>query len=146
MERADARLAGGRRRAGTGAGRQGTGPAAAGLDHLCLAGAAPVGGDDDVIAVIGRPGRHGQARAGVLPVASLLLLGLVLLGAVAGHVAEARRQPVEVLLQVAAAAAAAAGLEREIVALLRPEVLVTLTLGPAARAAAALEISSYQFR
>lgn len=143
MQRADARLAGGRRRAGTGAGRQGTGPAADRLDHLSLASAAPVGGDD-VIAVIGRPGRYGQARSGVLPVASLLLLRLVLLGAIAGHVAEAGWQPVEVLLQVAAAAAAAARLEREIVALLGPEILVTLTLGPAARATAALEVRQYR--
>lgn len=143
MKRADAGFAGGRRRAGTGAGRQGAGPTAARLDHLRLAGAAAVRGDD-VIAVIRRAGRHGQARPGVLTVASLLLLRLVFVGAVARHVAETGRHPVEVLLKVAATAAAAARLEREIVALLRPEILMTLTLGPAASAAAAFQIREYR--
>lgn len=111
MKRTDARLAGGRRRAGTGAGRQGTGPAAARLDHLRLAGAAAVRGHD-MVPVIRRAGRHGEARPGVLPVAALLLLRFVLVGTIAGNVTEAGWQPVEVLLQVAAAAAAAASLER----------------------------------
>lgn len=97
-----------------------------------------------MVAVIGRAGRHGQARPGVLTVAPLLLLRLVLLGAIAGHVAEAGRHPVEVLLEMTAAAAAAARFEREIVALLRPEVLMTLTLGPAAGAAAALQVREYR--
>lgn len=97
-----------------------------------------------MIAVIGRSGRHGQARSGVLPVASFLLLGFVLVGTITGHVAEAGWQPVEILLQVAAAAAAAARLEREIVALLGPEILMTLTLGPAASATAALQVREYR--
>lgn len=143
MKRADAGLAGGRRRAGAGAGRQGAGSTATRLYHLCLAGATAVGGHD-VVTVIGRAGRHSQARSGVLTIASLLLLRLVLLGAVAGHVAEAGRHPIEVLFQVAAAAAAAACLEGEIVALLRPKILVTLTLGPAASAAAALEVREHR--
>lgn len=143
VKRADAGLAGSRRRAGAGAGRQGAGSTAASLDHLCLTGAAAVRGDD-VIAVIGRAGRHGQARPGVLTVAPLLFLRLVLLGAIAGHVTEAGRHPIQVLLQVAAAAAAAARLEREIVTLLRPKILVALTLGPAASAAAALEVREHR--
>lgn len=143
MKWADAGLAGSRRRAGAGAGREGAGSTATGFDHLRLAGAAAVRGHD-VVAVIGRAGRDGQARPSVLAVASLLLLRLVLVGAVARHVAETRRHPVEVLLQVAAAAAAAARLEREIVALLRPKVLVTLALGPAAGTAAALEVREYR--
>lgn len=142
MKRADAGLAGSRRRARAGAGRQGAGSAATRLYHLCLAGATAVGGHD-VVAVIGRAGRHGQARS-VLTIASLLLLRLVLVGAIAGHVAEAGRHPIEVLLQVAAAAAAAARLEGEIVALLRPEILVALTLGPAASTAAALEVREHR--
>jgi len=144
VKRADAGLAGGRRRAGTGAGRQGAGSAATRLDHLRLAGAATVRGHDVIAVIARRTGRHGQARPGVLTVAPLLLLRLVLVGAIAGHVAETGRHPVEVLLQVTAAAAAAARLEREIVALLCPEILVTLTLGPAAGAAAALQVREYR--
>lgn len=97
-----------------------------------------------MIAVTRRPGRDSQTRPGVLPIAPLLLLRLVLVGTIAGYIAEAGRHPVEILLEVAAAAAAAAGLEREIVALLGPEVLVTLTFGPAARPAAALQIRQYR--
>lgn len=143
MKRADAGLTGGRWGAGTGAGRQGAGSAAASLDHLRLAGATAVRGDD-VVAVIRRASRHGQARPGVLTVAPLLLLRLVFIGTIPGNVAETGRHPVEVLFKVAAAAAAAARLEREIVALLRPEILMTLTLGPAASAAAALQIREYR--
>lgn len=138
VKRADAGLAGGRRGAGAGAGRERSCSATARFDHLSLGGAAAVG--RDVIAVTRRPGRDSQTRPGVLSVTPLLLLRLVLVGTIAGYIAEAGRHPVEILLEMAAATAAAAGLEREIVALLGPEVLVTLTLGPAARPTAALEI------
>ena len=46
--------------------------------------------------------------------------------------------PFEVLFDVSTAALAAAGLVREVVALLGPEILVSLSLGPAARPAAGL--------
>lgn len=109
---------------------------------MCLGGAATVRGD--VVTVIGRASRHSQARSSVLPVAPLLLLRLVFIGAIAGHVAETGRHPVEILFQVTAAAAATARLEREIVTLFSPEVLMTLTLGPAACATATLQIRQHR--
>lgn len=44
---------------------------------------------------------------------------------------------------MAAAAPTAARLERQVVALLRPQVLVALSLGPGARAAAGLEVGEH---
>lgn len=145
VQRAGAGLAGGRRGARAGAGREGAGPSASGVDQLGVAAGSGAGPDATVVpAVARRPCRDGEAGSGVLAVPALLLLDLVLVGApVAGEVADARRHPVEVLLEVAAAAPAAARLERQVVALLRPEILVALTLGPAAGPSAVLQISQH---
>lgn len=89
-------------------------------------------------------GGDGQRRLRVpVPVAFLLLAGVDLLDAPKDVARGRRRHPVQVLLQMATAAPAAARLVGEIVALLRPEVLVSLTLAPGPGPAAGLQIGQY---
>lgn len=90
------------------------------------------------------PGRDGQRGPRVLTVAPFLFLRLVLVLSVTGSVGTATgRHPVQVFLQMAATATAAAGFERQIVALLRPQILMALALGPATSAAAGLQIREH---
>lgn len=137
MKRANAGLAGGRWRAGTSAGGERAGPSAAGFDQLHL-GTATI--RRNMIPVAGWTGRNGQRRSGVLPIASFLFLRLVLVLPVAGRVPRTRRHPVQVLLEVSATATATARLERQVVTLFGPEILMTLPLGPASGTAAAFQI------
>lgn len=128
------RFAGGRDRwrGGAVAGRETSGPASQFCpDQLEL-----------VVGMIcgGGVGRYREGRFRVL-VPALLLLAHVDVFDSADDVARGRRRhPVEVLLEVPPAAFAAAGLVRQIVALLGPEVLVSLPLGPGPGPAAGLEI------
>ena len=92
----------------------------------------------------GRASRNGQRGPGVLTIATFLLLRLVLVLSVTGGVAASRWDPVEIFLQVAAAATTAARLERQIVTLFRPEVLMALSLGPATGASARLQVCEHR--
>lgn len=84
---------------------------------------------------------HSERRPGVVLVATLLLLVVVVV--LPRPEAGRRRHPVQVLLQVSPSALAAARLERQVVPLLGPEVLVSLALRPGARPPARLEVRQH---
>lgn len=89
-------------------------------------------------------GRYRQRRLRIAISALLLLDGVDLFDAAENVAGRRRRHPVEVLLEVSASALAAASLEGEIVALLRPEVLVALPFGPGASASAGLQVGEHR--
>lgn len=81
--------------------------------------------------------RNGQGRPSVALVFPLFLLARV---RVLAEDRARRRDPIQVLLEVPPPALATAGLERQVVAFLSPEVLVPLSLGPGAGPPAGLEV------